>query len=731
MTAPSAALRMGARVLTNRGLAIVTQVDRHGVHLRDSAGATRFTAYSQLEAVNVTAGGVQGIHASMRPWWDCLDPNTQADVDFKDETLNEVHTGFRSGFAELAQPGEPFYPFGPSFGVSLSQRMKAMSQLISFERSVDRQQMRRVNDGEVTRVGVAARTLHDWDKDRTAHGRRGLVDGRKTRGKQGFEALTPAFRSIAEEILAEFDGTVSGVNLHEIERRIRVRMKQDGVTNPHLPERLMQEFLSFHYRSLGTTTRAHKSRAQRAVSSHESHPAQHPSQVCTDITRADNLCYDDLQERPISVELGTLLSLSTRVVVAARIFPRSANGVDVGLLLYDAMRQFSMLIDGTKIDDFRWCGIPESLDLTGNPVHTGRRPALKPDRQIQGVHHLPGFIPTALRSDHGSIFVGQHFRALCREFGITLMLSRGKKPTDNPHVERLHETYQRAYQQLPGFKGRAVYERGSWVGMAADEPLCTPNELLTHLHRFIAIDYHRQPHDGLTLPGAPGIRLTPLEMWDAQMDAVGRLVIPQHPDLLYQFLPIRWLRPGHAGVEFKNLTYDAVVLEDFRTVRDGSFRAKDNAIPFHYDPRDVTRLWFRHPDTDRIHEIPWRGRHLIHAPLVDVVRDRALARIRERGGNRVLNRTTVMRQLIDEIGELTTSPSSDEWRTKMSAARLRWDQAQTDHAEVAEAHRVLEAHAAQGLPRIPTDDPAEEPKHGSGTVLDFEEPWPDYGAEMG
>ena len=462
----------------------------------------------------------------------------------------------------------------------------------------------------------------------------------------------------------------------------------------------------------------------------DSYPAQHPGETAVDLTRWDAFCVDELHERTISVEVGTLISIPTRAVLACRVFPRSATGVEAGLLVYDAMRQFSMVVEGTTIDDFRWAGLPESMDLAGNPLRWGRKSLAADPHSVRGEHHLPGVSPTSLRSDHGSIFVSRHFQTLCAEFGISLMLSRPKKPNDNAHIERLHETYQRAAQQIPGFKGRAVHERGTFV---TDQPLLTVPEFTAHLHRFIALDYHRQPHDGLTLPGAPGIRLTPLEMHDALTEATGRLTVAQHPDLLYQFLPIKWLRPGHAGVEYKNLTYDAEVLKDFRSVPMGRFRERDNAVPFHYDPRDVTRLWLRHPDTDRIHEIPWRGRHLIHAPLADLVRDRALARIKERGGNRVLNKTTVMRQIIDEIGELTTAAAPDEWRAKMSAAHLRFEQARRDHDEVEEAHRMHERHASQGMPEIREDHDTTDvtPQFKEESMLEFEEPWPDYQEENG
>lgn len=729
MSDPAVPLTLGSRILTADGYAVVTDLERHGARLRFSTGEDRSVAFTQLQARAVGEDGPQAVHASLFPWWPQLEESVRREALFKQECVLEARTGFRFGLRELAQPGEPFYPFGDDFGLSLAARYREMSKVVSFERSVDRAVMRRVYDGELQDHRIAPRTLQRWDNLWVGGGLRSLVDGRAIKGRQAFDVIDADFRRIALEKFAQYDGSKSRPNLQEIERQVRVALKNEGITDPHLPDRITQEFLSYHWRATGSSVRAQRSKALRRVAGHQSYPAQHPSELATDLTIANNFVLDPLRERAINVEVGVIHSIATRVIHGIRVFPRGARGIDVGLLVYDAMRQFAMVVDGTTIDDFRWCGIPESLDLGGNPVHIGRRPAVKRDLTIQGVHYLPGVAPTALRSDHGSIFVGEHFRALLNHFGIELRLSRGKKPTDNPHSERKMEDLERAYQQVPGYKGRSIHQRGRFIGIVADEPLLTADELERHFRRWVALDYHRMPHDGLTLPGAPGIRLTPLEMHDALADATGRILVPQHPDLLYQFLPIIWLSPGHAGVEHKNLTYDAAVLEDFRSVRPGTFRAQDSAIPFHIDPRDVTRLWFRHPDTDRIHEVPWKARHLIHAPLGDVVRDRALERIKERGGNRSINKTRVMRQIIDEIGELTAAPTTDEWRSKLAAAQLRWEQSQRDHAEVADAHRQLEEQAAAGLPRIHGAEGNTTLDRAQDSSFDFDAPLPDYDEE--
>ncbi|WP_286930672.1 MULTISPECIES: Mu transposase C-terminal domain-containing protein [Aeromicrobium] len=705
-------VQVGSSVLTTNGLVLVEGIERYGALVRDSHGARELVEFTNLVFENDDV-----IDATIMPWWPALPESTRQTALFRLEVIQEILTGFRSGIAELRQLGEPFSPFDTPESTSLRTRVNAMVAQLEQEDRADRQ---------VARTGAGARgakrsTVYGWLRAYERDGLRGLVDGRSTRGRKGFDALDSRFLKIADDVFAQFDGSVSKVNLAEFDRRIAVAMKQAGIEDADLPERLKREYLSHRWRALGSTTRAHRSRSQRKVSSTASYPAVHPSHVVIDATRADNLVWDELQERPYSVEILTVMSVATRVIVALRVTPRSSRTIEAGLALYDTMRPFSMVVSDDHIDDFRWCGVPESLDFSDQDSWLPTPRASRPDRDLKGVHYLPGVRPSSLRADHGSIFVSAEFRDLLRSFGIDLMLSRGSKPTDNPHVERWHETLQRAYQQIPGFKGRAVHERGRFVGMTAGEPLLTARELEQHLKRFVALDYHRTPHRGLFLPGATQARLTPLEMWDAMIEATGRIHVPQHPDLIFQFLPIVWRKVRHDGVTIKGLTYDDRILDDFRELRNGAFRAADEKAPFHHDPRDVTRIWFRHPDTGRIHEIGWRARHLVHAPMVDVVRDKALALIKERGGNRVIDSHTAETEIIAQLTELTRSRSTEEWRTQMSAARLRHEQALIDHAEVTEARRIAQAEADlyAGAMLLP-----ERERPGPGAEV-AEEPWPD------
>lgn len=713
-------LRPGSRILTGGGYGAVVALSRHTCTVEMPSDGLQELGYGEISGVQVRDGQASHRLAALEPWWSGLPESVRRDALDRLEVVLEVLTGHRWGLPRLAQDGEPFPPFGDD-SVSVNSRCVAMARQLTFDRKASRSIVRRVHDGELFGAGVSARTVHNWVRAWQRDGLRGLVDKRAVKSSPGFDAIDERVRRIAEGVYARFDGDVSKVNTTTIEAEIRLQMKAEGLADLRVPERLFQEYLSERQRALGRSTRAHRSRMlRRKASAHASFAAMHPSHLALDATRADVLVWDDLRERPVSVEVLTLISVATRVVVALRVTPRSGNAVEAGLVLYDAMRPMSMLVEGTSVDDWRWCGVPESLDLSEVAVHRTAQRIIPPGQSLQGVHPKPGVRPSSIRCDHGSVFLSEHFIGLLRDFGIDLMLSRGSKPTDNPHVERWHETLQRAYQQLPGYKGRNVAERGRKVD-ATGEKLLTASELERHLRRFVALDYHRSWHEGLVLPGAPSARLTPLEMWDAMMEVTGRLHVPQHPDLIYQFLPIRWLTIGHAGVEYKNLVYDAPVLGDFRDVRKGTFQAESRKAPFHYDPRDVSRIWFRHPDTGRIHEIPWKARHLLDMPMGEWMHERALARIAERGGNAMLKRKSTWRQIIAELGQLTSAEETAESRAKGYAARLRWEQAQRDHAEAAEAAAMLDPGKDDGVvtplrPRLPE----------SVDGFDIDAEWPDY-----
>lgn len=717
----------GMRLLMPNGPVVVTRIERYGIRVKTVLGNDEEVRWDQLEAREADETGVQGVHLALEPWWGSLPLNARLEALARLEVVLEILTGYRDGLPDFARPGEPFHPFGSGFGVTLTVRIRRMARQLSVERSADRIIMRRVEAGEIITESVSESTVRLWVKAWQRDGLRGLVDGRKSKGIKGFDALDPRFLRIAEQVISRYDGDISIDNHNEVERRIRVQLKKEGITQIHLPQRLLQEYLSFRMRAVGDTVRKNRTKDLRRNSGRLSYAANHPGHIGIDVTRFDSFVFDPLTGKVYSVEVVTAISVPTRVIVGLRVVPRSATSLEALLCIYDAMRPMSMLVHGddeVTIDSFRWCGLPVSIDFGGDPIHAHRPPRPNTGRAIRGEHIKPAVTPMSIRADNGSIFLSAEFRALLTDFGVDLLPSRGSRPIDNSHVERWHESLQRACQQIPGFKGRRVTERGRMV-MIADKPLLTARELEEHLHRFVALDYHRTPHDGIRLPGMEGGHFTPLERFDMLLPVAGNLAVPQRPDLVYQFLPKRWLTIGNAGVEYRGLTYDGDILDELRELRPGTLRAGDARLPFIYDPRERGHLWVRHPFTDRVHTLEWRESHLVHAPLTDVVIEEARRLVRERGGNSTLSKRRVMLEIIDEITQLTATPTMDDWRDKLVAARVRHEKALLDHAEAATATREVEQsrHSVLRLaPRTGPTAPASSPPEPESD----DEPWPDY-----
>ncbi len=716
-------IKIGGTVLVEDGPAIVTSFHAAGVSIQVLDGSSRVVEWPELSAV-ADVSQVGAVARPLEPMWSCLSQSARHETLDRLAVVLEIVTGYRRGHAELADPGEPREPFGPAWGCSLTTRCERMAVLLTNDLRNDPAHRRRLDERRTNRMSVSPSTVYNWVVRWRQDGLVGLVDARRLRGRVAFDVVLPAiFRQHAAHVVDQLDGTASTVSIDELLRRVRVRMIAAG-RDEIVPDRASRAFVSQLMSQVGATTRSQRTRSLRGAAGYSHVSVVRPGEVVAiDATRADVLVYDERSGKPISVEVLTAIDVATRVILALRVVARSADSIDASLLMYDVMRPMSQLVEGTTVRDWRWAGIPEGI---APPVAESAWNRLE-DATLQGEHPIPGLAPDAIRSDHGSIFISAAFEDVLRKFQIDLLLSRSRRPTDNAHVERWHETLQRAVQQLPGYKGRNPSQRGSAVGRidaGAIEPLVTATELQRHLRAFIALDYHRTWHQGLTYPGMEGERLTPLSLFDALTTVTGRIHVPQDPDLLYDFLPVRWGTVAHAGVEFHNLAYDCAALDPYRAVRVGQFRQQDGAVPFFYDPHDVSRVWFRDPATGTVVEVPWRGAHLLSAPMTSAVRDRAVARVRAQRGAGKLKRGAATEAIVHELGELTSTATLKEWRAQLAAAQLRVDQSRRDHDE---AQAAIAEAASLDVPAVaqPPDGTALPTEPATGLSVYRDDEWPD------
>jgi hypothetical protein len=368
-------------------------------------------------------GQVAVLAEPLRPLWDALDDNTRSVTLDRVEIVQEILTGYRDGHPALARPGEPRSPFGPGFGISESRRCEAMAEMLAREGQYDRALQRRIRDGEIQSAAPNPSTVRNWVRAWKAGGLGALIDGRRVRRSKSWDQIDSRYREVAEDAFNSLDGDRSTVSLGELDRRIRVQLRDDGIFDVVTPQRVTQEFLSTLMSQRGATTRSQRRRSLRKVSGTQHFPAIRPGQiVAIDATRADNLVYAPFTGRSCSVEILTAIDVATRVVVALRVVPRSADGTDAGLMIYDVCRPFSLLVEGTSISDWRWVGLPGHIDFSQVAVQVGRR-LIAPDfSTLQGEHYIPSVMPDAVRCDRGSIFLSGQFRDVLQCLSIDLLL---------------------------------------------------------------------------------------------------------------------------------------------------------------------------------------------------------------------------------------------------------------------------------------------------------------------
>ena len=227
--------------------------------------------------------------------------------------------------------------------------------------------------------------------------------------------------------------------------------------------------------------------------------------------------------------------------------------------------------------------------------------------------------------------------------------ARPYRGSDKGWIERLFRTMrERLLESLPGYTGPNVLARGKDI--EADAVYFT-HELEAIIGRWIAVDYQRRPHDGLRVPEAPHLTLSPNEAYEEAVARAGFLYVPRDPDLHLRLLPVEARVIGRAGVEIAGLTYDSPALDAYRQQR-CPLAALDGKWPIRVDPRDLGRVWFQDPRDERFHELPWRHAREVARPfggsaleLCEAAAGRVRDAPSERGGDRHRPRAAAARAL--------------------------------------------------------------------------------------
>jgi transposase InsO family protein len=498
------------------------------------------------------------------------------------EHIREVLTGYLSGTAEFAKPGEPRRDFNPANPLTARYAAKAAE------------------------LGVSMRTVQSWASDYLAFGEAGLA--RSTVSRQSPTGrVDERWVQTAVEVMVEHGEQSRPSQAMVIKRtnaRVIARFGPDVVTLPSRPVayRVLAQ-LENRYPLFRLSTKRNRDIASRPGGVYGKLLPTRPGEyLLMDTTRLDVFALDPLTLRWVQAELTVAMDWYTRCITGLRLTPVSTKSVDAAAVLYQTFRPRPAGKDWPTAAVWPEHGIPRSVLLDVDAIHGSMTGASG-----------PAIVPETVVVDHGKIYISDHLTSVCRRMGISIQPARLRTGRDKGPVERFFRTLREdLLQALPGYKGPDVHSRGV---DPEGEAFFYLDELEDMIRQWVAAIYHHRPHEGLIDPHVPKLRMSPAQMFEHGIARAGYIEAPRDPDLGYEFLKTGWRRIQHYGVDFDGRRYNGAGLDLYRGL-DSPYTGKARGRwPIHYDPDDITRAYFRDPHTRRWHTLIWEHAPALHMAL--------------------------------------------------------------------------------------------------------------------
>jgi len=502
-----------------------------------------------------------------------LTPKQREQVEQRAEHVREVLTGFRSGRADRAAPGEPDPRFAEQ--VPLQERYAS----------------------KAAQLGVGLRTVERWVAGYREAGEAGLV----TTARGGSALVDPRWDDAVRWVLAGMvkasTPTRSAViartqaRLEELHGTGVVRLPSTATAYRRLAE------LTKGTNAVSGSAKGRRSIADRPQGAYGRLRATRPGEyLILDTQDLDVFAMEPVTCRWVRAQLTIALDLFTRCVVGLRVTPVSTKAVDVAGVLHETVAGRDAPPSWPAEAVWPYHGVPARVVFDERDRPAG-----------------PVCAPETLVVDHGKVFLSAHVIAVCTRLGISIQPAQQHKPTDKPTVERFFRTLREGLiQYLPAYKGPDLHSRGERV---EQEAFLFLHELEDVIREWIAVVYHRAKHDGLVVAQWPKLELSPVEMFGIGLATAGQLRIPAMPELALDFLPVVGRTIQHYGMEVNGLRYNGPALNGYRNAKSpygGTFAGR---WPLRINPDDVRYAWFQDPADRRWHRLDWEHAAALDTPF--------------------------------------------------------------------------------------------------------------------
>jgi transposase InsO family protein len=571
------AITTGTRIVYDGEAWTVAGIEAGRLLLRSARGRSLLADTAEVLAgpsAVLPADGGDGEPAACGPLLGGLPAAGRGELAVRLRHLREALTGYASGTPAAAEPGEPRPEFDPSLPL------------------LDRYQ------AKAAELGVSMRTLQRWVAALQDSGPAGVADGRSQRAADPLGGVDQRWLAMCRLVLAEHT-EASRPTRELMLRRVSARLAAghgEG-TVPEPGRRRAGAVLAELTR--GTNAFTGSTKGKRSIAARPQgvygrlRPARPGEFLLLDTTPLDVFAMEPVTLRWMRCELTIAMDLYSRCITGLRLSPASTKSVDAALVLFEALRPGSR--QHTSGGLLPYAGLPD-LVAVGD-----------------GTAGLAGVAAETVVVDHGKIYLSDHLLSVCQRLGISVQPARPLTPTDKAAIERFFRTLSEGLlTALPGYKGPDVYSRGK------DPEGCAyffTNELEQVIREWISGIYHCRPHSGLADPQVPGLELSPAEMLAHGTARAGRLKVPAHPGMVFDFLPVAWRTVQHYGVEVGGLRYNGPALTPYRNKTSPFTGAHAGKWPVRYDTDDVSRVYFQDPDGNAWHQLAWEHADPVGVPF--------------------------------------------------------------------------------------------------------------------
>lgn len=527
----------------------------------------------------------------------------------------EMTTGYKEDFRPPEAPDKPPRPapaLNPIYDVSIpiSERVRTKAQEL------------RISERQLWRK------LEKWQEA----GVYGLVDGRATKGVHPLKNIDfKVQQAIVDQARAETGESTGTRNrfMRRVEARLATTHPDEVIPMPSKSAfyRATNALLNKQYTFGDAPLRRNRGNAPQG--GFRITTATRPGEfVLMDTTVLDIHVADPQDGTPTNAELTIALDLATRSILSWRFTPPGTKAVDAVLLLADAVTPEPMRPAWSDSLRYSMMKVPFQRLMTR-------------DERLRAAAARPVIIPETLVIDNGRIYVSEAFLSGAKRLGISVQKGRPGQPTDKAQVERTFGSIRTLFSEhVSGYKGRSVSTRGEKL---EGQTVWTVAELEEIFAEWVVAVWQRRRHDGLLLPGFPEVRLSPNDAYAEAVSRAGMMTCPVPANLYMELLPIKWRHIQPQGVFISGLYYDGdsldgITLDDgskttsLRQVRSGH-SARNGKWPFHQDPRDVSRVYFLHPQDNRWHALAWTHMPAEAHPFSDTTARWVKRTITERGEN--------------------------------------------------------------------------------------------------